>query len=204
MHTVDRLYSPDGVHTVGRQHFPHSSPAIQGPSSQEAARTKHKNPSVLVQQLHVQAQPPSPPGLKLPGSTLLYCPPHSISKIPPTRFLFFPFWLDHKAREDLFPEQRLNPLLVPSIGSAEPSPLGLQGSPLKIPLCAICWMSRLGPASSQHPGRAFSICTPSPRCPQPQRRNTHTPTSPAVKACHMGPIPGQMGTEALQKIRDKS
>ena len=65
-------------------------------------------------------------------------------------------------------------------------------------------MSRLGPASSQHPGRAFSICTPSPRCPQPQQRGSHTPTSPADKPCHMGPIPGQMGTEALQKIRDKS
>ena len=134
-------------------------------------------------------------------STALHIP--SPRSHPPA-FLIFPFWLDHKAREDLFPEQRLNPLLVPSIGSAEPSPLGLQGSPLKIPLCAICWMSRLGPASSQHPGWAFSICTPSPHCPQPQRRNTHTPTSPAVKACHMGPIPGQMGTEALQKIRDKS
>lgn len=91
MHTVDHLYSPDGVHTVGRQHFPHSSLAIQGPSSQEAARTKHKNQSVLVQELHVQAQPPLPPGLKLPGSTLLYCPPHSISKIPPTCFFNFSF-----------------------------------------------------------------------------------------------------------------
>lgn len=127
------LYSPDGVLTVGRQHFHTPALLSKGPSSQEAARTKHKNPSVLVQQLHVQAQPPSPPGL-IPSSTLLYCPPHSISKIPPTSF-YFPFWLDHKAREDLFPEQRLNPP-CPQHQTQSLHHWASRKS-LKIPLCAI-------------------------------------------------------------------
>ena len=209
MCTVDCLYSPDGIHPVRRQHFPHSRLAIQGPSGHEAARRKHKNQSVLVQELHVQAQAPSPLGLKLPGSdsTALHIPSPRSHPPPFSFFLFFFLiflsgWTTRHMGSVPRPGTESTP--CPQHWKHRALITGPPGKSLEDSSLCHLLMSRLGPASSQHPGRAFSICTPSPRCPQPQQRGAHTPTSPADKPCHMGPIPGQMGTEALQKIRDKS
>ena len=207
MCTVDCLYSPDGIHPVRRQHFPRSRLAIQGPSGHEAARRKHKNQSVLVQELHVQAQAPSPLGLKLPGSesTALHIPSPR-SHPPPFSFFFFLIFLSGWTTRHMgsVPRPGTESTPCPQHWKRRALITGPPGKSLEDSSLCHLLMSRLGPASSQHPGRAFSICTPSPRCPQPQQRGSHTPTSPADKPCHMGPIPGQMGTEALQKIRDKS
>lgn len=198
MHTVDRLYSPDGVHTVGRQHFQRTIQGLPARKLQGQSTRIHRswcNSSTSSSLRHLVSS-----SLVPLYSTALHIP--SPRSHPPA--FIFPFWLDHKAREDLFPEQRLNPLLVPSIGSAEPFTTGPPGKSLED--SSLCHLL-------DEPFRTCLITTSwtglqylytLPRCPQPQRRNTHTPTSPAVKACHMGPIPGQMGTEALQKIRDKS